>query len=301
MWEKADRSLKPAGVAALVVAVVCLAGRAGAQALGETEFMPHGFCYQWDQNLLLLHVISDGLIALSYFCIPVSLLYVVKKRADLPFNWIFWMFGGFIVSCGITHVMEVWTIWHATYWMSGALKAVTAGLSVLTAVMMIPLAPKLVAIPNPEQLRDKNRDLQLAMVERDMTEEQLRRTLHERGVMLAKLADRQAAVQELELVQEALHESQDRLNAIIHSAMDAIITVDEEQRVLIFNGAAEAMFERKAAEVLGGPLDLLLPERFPDPARRAHLGVWGEWNRNPGDGRAREDLGTACERRGVSH
>ena len=274
MWEKAELSLKSAGAAALAVTLVCLTGRAGAQAVGEPEFMPHGFCYMWDQNLLLLHVIADVAIALAYFCIPIALLYVVRKRGDLPFNWIFWMFGGFIVSCGITHLMEVWTIWHATYWLAGTLKAVTATISLLTAVMMIPLAPKMVALPSPAQLQDKNRDLQLAMAERELTEGQLRVSLRQKEAALAALADRQEAVKELQLVQVALHESQDRLNAIIHSAMDAIITVDEEQRVLIFNAAAEEMFGYKAAEVVGGPLKRLVPRAF-YPSYGRELGVCG--------------------------
>ncbi|MFZ1159686.1 MAG: hypothetical protein WAO10_18010, partial [Candidatus Sulfotelmatobacter sp.] len=66
------------------------------------DFMPHGYCFQWDPLVLWLHVISDGVIVLSYFCIPVALVYLARKRRDLPFNWIFWMFGLFIVGCGTT-------------------------------------------------------------------------------------------------------------------------------------------------------------------------------------------------------
>lgn len=237
--------------------------------------MPHGYCYLWNTNIVLLHVISDGLITLSYFCIPIALIYIVKKRGDLPFDWIFFMFGGFIVGCGLTHLMEIWTIWHATYLLSGMLKAVTAGLSVLTAVMMVPLIPKAMAIPSPVQLRDTNRNLQLAMVERALTELHLRQTLHEREAALAGLADRQAAVEELQLVQDALHESQDRLNAIIHSAMDAIITVDEDQCVRIFNAAAEKMFGHKAAVVVGTPMERLIPQRY-RAAHGSHIRRFGE-------------------------
>src|ERR1700684_3247729 len=100
-------------------------------------FMPHGFCYLWNAKLVWLHVISDSLIALAYFSIPVTLIYFIRKRRDLPFNWMFVSFGMFILACGTTHIMEVWTLWHGTYWLSGAIKAVTAMASVPTAILLV--------------------------------------------------------------------------------------------------------------------------------------------------------------------
>ena len=70
-------------------------------------FMPHGYCYMWVPGLVWLHVISDSLIALAYLSIPFTLAYFVRRRTDLPFNWMFLCFGVFILACGATHVMEV--------------------------------------------------------------------------------------------------------------------------------------------------------------------------------------------------
>ena len=67
--------------------------------------------------------------------------------------------------------------------------------------------------------------------------------------------------------EEALRESQTRLAGIVDSLMDAIITVDEGQRVVLFNRAAERMFRCPAEEAAGQPLDRFLPERF----RASHL------------------------------
>jgi PAS domain S-box-containing protein len=61
---------------------------------------------------------------------------------------------------------------------------------------------------------------------------------------------------------EALRESEERLAGIVSSAMDAIITVDEDQRVILFNEAAEQMFGRPAAEALGQPIIRFIPDRF---------------------------------------
>jgi hypothetical protein len=55
--------------------------------------MPHGYCYLWDPRIVWLHVISDALITLSYYCIPVVLIYFIRKNKDIPFNRNFWMFG----------------------------------------------------------------------------------------------------------------------------------------------------------------------------------------------------------------
>src|SRR5579862_8047223 len=117
------------------------------------RFMPHGYCYMWNRGLLWLHLISDALIFLSYLSICLTLLYFVHKRRDLPFNWMFMCFGTFIVTCGFTHAMEIWTLWHATYWLSGAVKAMTALTSVPTAILLVRLVPEALKIPSQKALQ----------------------------------------------------------------------------------------------------------------------------------------------------
>ena len=87
--------------------------------LFSSDFLPHGTCYLWNPRIVWLHVISDAVITLSYYCIPIALVYLARRRQDLPFNWIFWMFGMLIVGCGTTHLMEIWTIWHSNYFSFG--------------------------------------------------------------------------------------------------------------------------------------------------------------------------------------
>src|SRR4051812_20001854 len=89
-------------------------------------FMPHGHCYLWQPEIVWLHVISDALVALSYTTIPFTLYYVSRRRKDLPFNWMFVCFAVFIVACGATHYMEIWTLWTPSYRLSGVIKAITA-------------------------------------------------------------------------------------------------------------------------------------------------------------------------------
>lgn len=121
-------------------------------AFSNDGFMPHGHCYLWDPGLVRLHLISDALIGLSYTSIPFTLAYFVRKRRDLPFSWMFLCFGIFIISCGATHYMEIWTLWEPVYWLSGLIKAVTAASSMVTAVLLIRLIPHALALPSPSQL-----------------------------------------------------------------------------------------------------------------------------------------------------
>jgi PAS domain S-box-containing protein len=137
----------------------------------------------WDPGIVWLHVISDSLITLSYYCIPVALIYIARKRGDLPFNRVFWMFGAFILACGTSHLMEVWDVWHASYLLAGVIKAGTAGVSVVTTVMLVPLIPKIVALPSPSRLQAVNFELHRQMAARKQAQsdlESLNLTLEQR-------------------------------------------------------------------------------------------------------------------------
>lgn len=137
------------------------------------SFVPHGHCYFWKPELVWLHALSDGFIAIAYFSIPIGLLYFSQRRKDLPYPWIFRLFSLFILSCGLTHTMEIWTIWHSDYWVSGAIKSVTAVTSLATASVMIPVIPEALMLPSrnelqalnetlEEQVRDRTRSLKLS-------------------------------------------------------------------------------------------------------------------------------------------
>jgi signal transduction histidine kinase/ActR/RegA family two-component response regulator len=126
------------------------------------NFMPHGHCFLWMPSILWTSVISDALIALAYLTIPISLVYFIRKRRDMPFDWMFIAFGVFILACGATHVMDVWVIWRPDYVVAVGLKAITAVASVVTAIAMVRLIPIALRIPSPAQLAAVNAELQKA-------------------------------------------------------------------------------------------------------------------------------------------
>src|SRR6202521_6287292 len=158
------------------------------------DFTPHGFCYLWDPRIVWLHVISDGLITLSYYCIPIALVYFIRKNRNLPFNRMFWMFGGFILACGTTHLMEIWNIWHGSYLLAGVIKAITAAVSVITAAMLIPLVPKVISLPGRMDLQGRE------ITERAQAEEALKESLSTSETALKELADQKFALDQHAIV-----------------------------------------------------------------------------------------------------
>lgn len=141
----------------------------------SSSFIPHGHCYLWQTGLVWLHITGDALIALSYYSIPIALFSFVRNRRDLPFDWIFLLFGAFIIFCGTGHLLDIWTLWHPDYWISGAMKAITAMISVLTALELYPLIPQALELPSPTQLTLANQALEVQIGERRQAETELKR------------------------------------------------------------------------------------------------------------------------------
>jgi PAS domain S-box-containing protein len=115
------------------------------RALLSTDFLPHWYCYVGNARLLWTNVIADLLIAISYLTISVALAWLARRAGrNLPYSGLFWAFGFFIVSCGATHFLEVVTVWKPVYWLSAALKGITAFASVGTATVLFLVATDIV-------------------------------------------------------------------------------------------------------------------------------------------------------------
>jgi len=98
---------------AILTTTIALTGCTNDDMSGATQLMPHGYCLNWDPQLLGLFICGNLLVAISYYSIPAALWVFIQKRKDLAFNWMFRLFDAFIFWCGTTHLMKLWTIWHA--------------------------------------------------------------------------------------------------------------------------------------------------------------------------------------------
>ncbi|TAN70456.1 MAG: PAS domain S-box protein [Methylobacter sp.] len=189
--------------------------------VSTSHFMPHGACYLWLPSILWLHIISDSIITLAYYSIPFALFYFVKKRTDLAYRWVFVLFGVFICLCGTTHLISIWTIWYPDYWLDGLIKLATALVSIVTALLIWPLIPKLLQLPSPE----------------------------------------------------ALQTSETYLRAIFDATPDAMLISNEQGIITMANQQTVFLLGYSINELLGQPIELLVPERFraAHPALRAQF------------------------------
>jgi len=225
--------------------------------------MPHGHCYLWTKGLIELHVTSDGLIALAYFSIPLTLGWFVRRRRDIDFGWMFILFGVFILACGMTHLMEVWNIWHSNYWLSGSIKALTAITSVPTAILLTRLMPQALLVPSPKQLQVINRTLEDEVQTRRTAEEKLRELNTELESRVARrTADLEAANAELRRLldeQRRAEEALAQLAIIVQSSGDAIISKDIDGKITSWNPGAERTFGYTSQEAIGQSMAMIFP------------------------------------------
>jgi signal transduction histidine kinase len=100
----------------------------------------------------------------------------LRVRRDIEFGWMVGLFATFILACGATHLFRIYVLWVPAYGVEAVIKIITAAASIGTALLLLPLFPKLAALPSPSQLRAVNQQLVEEGRERERTAEMLRQS-----------------------------------------------------------------------------------------------------------------------------
>ena len=217
------------------------------QMVDSAAYMAHGYCLLWKPWLVALHAGSDFLIFAAYFAIPVAIWIFVVKRPNVEMKGLARLFAAFILWCGFTHIINLVTLWWPIYEFQGVVKAVTAGISVTTAVVIFPLIPKALAIPSPTELQLANSELADEITAH-------RRTLAELQQASVKLEQR------VEARTKELSEATERFRSLFERAPVAMLMADKAGSLRQVNAGAERLFGYSKDELIGQSVDMLLPQ-----------------------------------------
>lgn len=179
---------------------------------------PHGFCLLWQDDLIALHAISNIVIALAYFAMPFVIILFLKKRPDIKHRLLFWVFAIFILACGLTHVMNAVTIWIPAYYLSGIMMAITAIISLGSAIVVLYFFPKIIKLPSVDQMIEA----------KHLAENQTQQLL--------------IANQNLEHSSAELNQALTQIRIIIDSIADGLIVIDPNKKITHENQALLKIF-----------------------------------------------------------
>ncbi len=187
--------------------------------------------------LMMTMAISNAMIAVAYATIPFFLIVFVRKRKDMPFTWVIFLFGLFILACGTTHLFHVIGLWWPVNWEQATVDTLCALISIATAIAVWPVLPKLLAIPSPNQLKALNAELQKEKDRLEFTQHELQKSYDEIEI---RVKERTA---ELVAANKALHD-------------EILERKHAEEKIKMLNESLEARVNDRTADLLVANMEL---------------------------------------------
>ncbi len=147
-----------------------------------THFEVHGIHFIQTPVLKWFLVSGNLLIFLSYVLIPLALLYLVRKRKDIMFTPIFFLFAAFIVLCGISHLIHVIIFWYPIYGIEAIEVWITGLVSIGTFFAVLYVLPLALKLKSPEQMEEVNTRLSIEIEHVKQANEESQKTLQELAI-----------------------------------------------------------------------------------------------------------------------
>jgi two-component system, chemotaxis family, sensor kinase Cph1 len=208
-----DGALPPADVQ-VRSADADLAGDGGAvldffrKAFDTTEFQPRWRSETWSAAHTWLHIASDLVIAAAYLLMAAVLTHIFRKRAGAPYSSLFRLLALFVFAIGITHLLDALMFWWPAYRLSGLAKAGAALISLVTAAVLVRIAPRVIGLRSPAEI-------QREIIQRRKTELELRQVHSQlEGVIEQRTAELASKNEEMEQF----------LNTVSHDLKSPVVT-----------------------------------------------------------------------------
>ena len=138
-----------------------------------SDWPPRWFCGTWSDFHGWLYILSDLTIWLAYMAIPLILIRFVIIKKGVPLPGVFWLFGAFILLCGLTHLIDAMMFWLPAYRINALIRFLTGIVSVATVIALIRYFNEAVGLRTS---REYDRELsyrQLAMQELTRSNQEL--------------------------------------------------------------------------------------------------------------------------------
>jgi PAS domain S-box-containing protein len=225
--------------------------------------LPQRDGYHWVSAIVWLKIDADALVVVTCYWITITLVYIARKRGDLPFGRVLVCFALFFCASGTMHLLDLLSAWHSNAWFSGTARAAMALASAPAAILLARLAPKALALPSPTALKWLNAELEQEIANRRQAEEHAQKLNAELEERVAQRTAELIAGNREQMRQIAQRKLADeRFRLVVEASPNAIVLANATGRILLVNSSAEDLFGFNREELMGKPFATLLPERF---------------------------------------